>query len=187
MSNPVKEMLQSINVQDTAYAPAGDMFELGAKVQVLKRGVFFPARANKLYDLWQRCNGWDEVDERTRTQLEDKFFGRSFDEVYRETRDYYLREDPDTIEKAERSPKHKMALVFRWYFIHSMRLALDGQVDKRVDFQVHCGPAMGAFNQWVKGTPLEPWTARHVDEIGIKLMEETATLLNQRIDTLTRK
>ena len=80
-----------------------------------------------------------------------------------------------------------MALVFRWYLIHSMRLALDGQVDKRVDFQVHCGPAMGAFNQWVKGTPLEPWTARHVDEIGIKLMEETATLLNQRIDTLTRK
>ncbi len=31
MSDVVKDILQGINVQDTAYAPAGDMFELGAK------------------------------------------------------------------------------------------------------------------------------------------------------------
>ena len=52
ISDSVKNMLQDINVQDTEYAPAGDMFEIGAKVQVLKRGVFFPARANKLYMLY---------------------------------------------------------------------------------------------------------------------------------------
>jgi trans-AT polyketide synthase, acyltransferase and oxidoreductase domains len=187
MSAPVKDMLQSINVQDTAYAPAGDMFELGAKVQVLKRGVFFPARANKLYDLWQRYQRLEDIDEKTRAQIEQKFFGRSFEEVYRETSEYYRREDPGTLEKAEKSPKHKMALIFRWYFIHSMRLALKGELDKRVDFQVHCGPALGAFNQWVKDTPLESWKARHVDQIGLKLMEETAALLNQRFKDLQRK
>ena len=48
-SDAVKDMLQEINVQDTAYAPAGDMFEIGARVQVLKKGLFFPARANKLH------------------------------------------------------------------------------------------------------------------------------------------
>ena len=40
-SDAVKEILQGINVQDTAYAPAGDMFELGARVQVVRKGLFF--------------------------------------------------------------------------------------------------------------------------------------------------
>lgn len=39
-SNAVKNLLQQMNVQDTQYAPAGDMFELGAKVQVLKKDYF---------------------------------------------------------------------------------------------------------------------------------------------------
>ncbi len=51
-SDSVKNLLQDINVQDTDYAPAGDMFELGARVQVLKKGVFFPARANKVFMLY---------------------------------------------------------------------------------------------------------------------------------------
>ena len=51
MSDVVKDLLQDINVQDTEYAPAGDMFEIGARVQVLKKGTFFPARANKLFML----------------------------------------------------------------------------------------------------------------------------------------
>jgi malonyl CoA-acyl carrier protein transacylase len=33
-SATVKDLLQQINIQDTEYAPAGDMFELGARVQV---------------------------------------------------------------------------------------------------------------------------------------------------------
>lgn len=40
-SESAKDLLQGVGVNDTAYAPAGDMFELGAKVQVVKRGVFF--------------------------------------------------------------------------------------------------------------------------------------------------
>lgn len=39
-SDAVKDLLQEINVQDTDYAPAGDMFEIGA-VQVLKKGCCF--------------------------------------------------------------------------------------------------------------------------------------------------
>lgn len=40
-SNNAKDMLEQINIQDTTYAPAGDMFELGAKVQVLKKVCSF--------------------------------------------------------------------------------------------------------------------------------------------------
>ena len=68
---------------------------------------------------------------------------------------FYLKEKPDEIEKAEKNPKHKMALIFRWYFVHTTRLAMKGSAEQQVDYQIHCGSALGAFNQWVKGTPLK--------------------------------
>ncbi len=179
-SDAVKDMLQQLNIQDTDYAPAGDMFELGAKVQVMKRGVFFPVRANKLYDLWRTHSSLYEIDERTRQQIEIKFFGKSFDEVYEETKEYYLRVAPHEIDKAERTPKYKMSLVFRWYFIHSTRLAMSGSEKQRMDYQVHTGPAMGAFNQWAKGTDMENWRNRHVDLIADRLMQEAADILNNK-------
>jgi trans-AT polyketide synthase, acyltransferase and oxidoreductase domains len=180
-SDVVKDLLQQINVQDTEYAPAGDMFEFGAKVQVLKKGVFFAARANKLYELYRHHNSLNEIDHKTKAQIEEKYFKRSFEEVYEDVKNYYPAQE---IEKAERNPKHKMALIFRWYFGYSSRLALSGDDESKVDYQVHCGPALGAFNQWVKGTDLEDWHNRHVDEIGIKMMEYAAELINQRWRTI---
>ncbi|MCX7747910.1 MAG: ACP S-malonyltransferase [Clostridia bacterium] len=181
-SNPVKDLLQQMNVQDTEYAPAGDMFELGAKVQVLKKGLFFSARANKLYDLYRQFNSLDEIDERTRTQIQEKYFKKSFEEVYRDIQSYY---PPEEIERAERNSKYKMALIFKWYFGYSTRLALDGNETCKVDFQIHCGPALGAFNQWVKGSELEGWRNRHVDAIGEKIMKEAANYLNQRFEKMS--
>ena len=183
-SDPVKDMLQDINVQDTDYAPAGDMFEMGAKVQVLKKGVFFPARANKLYDLYRFHNSLEEIDEKTRKQLQERYFKRSFEEIYQDVRDFY---PPEEIERAERNPKYKMALIFKWYFGYTTRLALEGNTEQKVDFQVHCGPALGAFNQWVKGTPLENWRNRRVDEMAEKLMKETADVLNRRFYALANR
>lgn len=180
-SDRVKDMLQGINIQDTAYAPAGDMFELGAKIQVMKKGVFFPARANKLYDLWRNYGSLDLIDAPVRKEIQDKYFRRSFDEVYQETKGYYQQQFPEEIEKAERSPKVMMALIFRWYFVHTMRLALEGGSEQRVDYQVHTGPALGAFNQWVQGTSLEDWRNRHVDAIGEHLMQASADYMNRRL------
>lgn len=185
-SDAVKDILQEINVQDTTYAPAGDMFELGARVQVVRRGLFFPARANKLYEVYQRSASIEDIDEATRRQIQDKFFQRSFDEVWSETRAYYARAFPDRLQEIERNPRQKMALIFKWYFVHTTRLAMQGVPGSKIDYQIHCGPALGAFNQWVKGTPLEPWRNRHVAEIGLHLMNGTADLLNQRFSLLCR-
>lgn len=184
-SEAVKDLLQDLNVQDMAYAPAGDLFEVGAKVQVAKRGLFFPARGNKLYELYMRHNSLDEIDLKTRQQIEEKYFRRSFAEVWEETKSHYSKEHPSKIADIERNPKRKMALVFKWYFINSTRLALRGVVEQKVDFQIHCGPALGAFNQWVKGSELEHWRNRHVAQIGTHLMQRTAELLSQRFAGLT--
>jgi trans-AT polyketide synthase, acyltransferase and oxidoreductase domains len=179
-SDAVKDLLQQANVQDTDIVPAGDMFEMGGKVQVFKRGLLFPARAKKLYDLYRQHNSLDEIDAQTRAQIESRYFKRSFAEVYAETRDYYLPLMPEVIERAERDPKQKMALVFRWYLVHTNRLALRGDPGDKVDYQIHCGPALGAFNQWVKGSALEDWRQRHVDDIAQRLMTGAAELLDER-------
>lgn len=180
-SESVKKMLQKINIQDTAYAPAGDMFETGARVQVLKKGVFFPARANKLYSLYRLLDSIDDLDEKTEKQLKERYFKKSFNDIYEEVRQFHPRSE---ILRADKDPKHKMALLFRWYFGHSTRIALVGEENQKVDYQVQCGPALGAFNQWVKGTALADWKNRHVDDIAIKIMEETARLLNRRFSSI---
>jgi trans-AT polyketide synthase/acyltransferase/oxidoreductase domain-containing protein len=79
-----------------------------------------------------------------------------------------------------------MALIFKWYFVHTTRLAMCGSEDQKVDYQIHCGPAMGAFNQWVKGTELQSWRKRHVAKIGAQLMQETAMLLTKNFQEMAR-
>lgn len=169
-SDAVKDLLQRITVGDTTHAPAGDMFELGARVQVVGRGLLFAPRANELYELYRRHASLDEIDPAVLRRIEERYFCRSVAEVWDETRSHYERTNPARLREIERSPKARMAAVFRWYFVHSTRLALRGSPQQKVDYQVQCGPALGAFNEWVKGTPYESWRARHVDAIGLMLM-----------------
>jgi trans-AT polyketide synthase/acyltransferase/oxidoreductase domain-containing protein len=173
----VKDLLQEMQVHDTDYAPSGDLFEQGSKVQVLKKGIFFPARANKLASLYRQHESLDELDPKTRQQIEERYFRRSLDTVYGEVR---AACPPGDLERAERSSKHRMAMVFKRYFRDATDWALAGDAAHKVDFQIQCGPALGAFNQWVAGTELAPWQARHVDVVADRLMTETAALLRGR-------
>jgi trans-AT polyketide synthase/acyltransferase/oxidoreductase domain-containing protein len=179
-SAPVKDLLAQLDVQDTGYAPAGDMFELGARVQVVRKGTLFAARANNLYQLYRQHESLEAIDRRTRHTIEAAWFHRSFDEVWRDARAHHARTGrPGDVERAERSPKQRMALVFRWYFARSIRAALDGDLAERVNFQVHCGPAMGAFNRFARGGDLQDWRDRHVDAIADRLMHGAASVLRR--------
>lgn len=180
-SDAVKDMLEGAAVRDTAYAPSGAMFELGSKVQVLKKGLFFPARAEKLVSLYRQYDSLAAIDSVTRRQIEERYFRSNFETVWDTIR---TRSSAEEIAQAERMPKHKMALVFKRYFKDASRWALTGHMDRKVDFQIHCGPALGAFNQWVAGSALESWRNRHVDAIALKLLDETAALLNRRFAAL---
>ncbi|BDU21827.1 hypothetical protein DYGSA30_32840 [Dyella sp. GSA-30] len=180
MSADGKSMLQEMDIQDTEYAPAGDMFEIGAQVQVMKKSVFFPARANKLLSLYRHYDSLDDIPARTRKQLESTFFKKTFEEIWHETANYFRSVSLEhEVAKAEANAKHKMALVFRWYFAYCTRIAMEGKGDDRVNYQIQTGPALGSFNRWVKGTELEPWTQRHVDHIAVKIMEATAEHLTR--------
>lgn len=185
-SDQVKDLLQQMNIQDTTYAPAGDMFEMGAKVQVLRKGVLFPARANKLYDLYRLYQSLDDIDLKTQQQIQEKFFKKSFADVYDDVKQFFHQFAPDEITKAEQNPKHKMALIFRWFFNYTSSAAQKGQIAEKANFQIHTGPALGAFNRWVEGTELENWKNRHVDLIGLKIINDAALFLNRHYQEMKR-
>ncbi|MBT2459202.1 PfaD family polyunsaturated fatty acid/polyketide biosynthesis protein [Streptomyces sp. ISL-86] len=179
ISDAVKDRLQAIDVQDTDYCPAGDMFEIGALVQVLKKGVLFPARANRLHALYKRYDSWEEIPQETRRQIQDTYFKKSVDEVWRETCEHLRKTGRESeIERAERSPKRRMTLIFRWYYGYSSRLSFMDTDFDRANVQIHTGPALGAFNQWVRGTPWENWRNRHPDRMAMKLMREASSILS---------
>jgi PfaD family protein len=154
-SDAVRKMLAEAGQADVAMAPAADMFELGVKLQVLKRGTMFPMRAQKLYDLYRAYPGWDAIPAADRATVEKTLLRDSFENVWAATRRFWAERDATQLPKADADPKHRMALVFRWYLGLSSRWANAGDPDRVLDYQVWCGPGMGAFNEWAKGSPLE--------------------------------
>jgi hypothetical protein len=46
-----------------------------------------------------------------------------------------------------------------------------------IDFQVWCGPAMGAFNEWVKGSHLEPQENRKTVDVALNLLYGAAVIM----------
>jgi len=167
----VKKMLCLAEQADVAMAPAADMFEIGAKVQVLKRGTMFPVRADKLYKFYKSHNSFDEIDEKSKQEIQEKFLQSSFEDAWKATKDFFHKTgNIKEIERAQDDPKTKMALVFRSYLGLSSKWAIQGIPQRKMDYQIWCGPAIGAFNQWVKGSFLETHKNRRTDEIALNLM-----------------
>ncbi len=166
----VREMLCKAREADITMAPAADMFEMGVKVQVLKWGTMFAVRARKLYDLYRTCASVEEIPESQRVVLERDLFRCTLAEAWAKTRAYFAVRDPTQIARAERDPKHRMALVFRAYLGQSSEWANSGDASRRADYQIWCGPSMGAFNEWVRGTFLESPEHRDVVTVGLNLL-----------------
>ena len=169
-SDLVRRMLAEAEQADVAMAPAVDMFEMGVKVQVLKRGTMFAMRANKLYELYRACDSIETIPLKERQSLEKSIFHAPLDEIWAITRDYFLQQDPEQISRAGADPKHKMALIFRWYLGLSSRWANAGEASRQIDYQVWCGPSMGAFNEWAKGTWLAEPGKRKVTTVAMNIL-----------------
>ncbi|HEV3439042.1 MAG TPA: PfaD family polyunsaturated fatty acid/polyketide biosynthesis protein [Gemmata sp.] len=179
-SDAVRKMLAEAGQADVTMAPAADMFEMGVKVQVLKRGTMFPMRAAKLFELYRAYPSWEAIPEPERVQVEKTLFRTSFDEIWATTREFFIRRDATQLPKAEADPKHRMALVFRWYLGLSSRWANAGEAGRQLDYQVWCGPAMGAFNEWAKGSPLESPKNRTVVGVALNLLYGACVVLRRQ-------
>jgi PfaD family protein len=180
-SDAVRQMLSETRQADVTMAPAADMFEMGVTVQVLKRGTMFPMRATKLYEIYRIHDGLDCIPAHERDKLEKTLFKAPLTDIWRDTRAYFLQRDPRQVERAERDPKHLMALVFRWYLGQAAHWAKDGISSRTMDYQVWCGPAMGAFNEWVAGSFLAAPEQRRVATVARNLLFGAALLTRANI------
>lgn len=181
-SDIVRKMLAEAQQADVTMAPAVDMFEMGVKLQVLKRGTMFAMRGNKLYELYRAYDSIDSIPEKERLSLEKSIFKAPLNDIWQLTRDFFNERDPEQITKAEQDPKHKMALIFRWYLGLSSRWANTGEESRQVDYQVWCGPSMGAFNEWTKGSWLAEPVNRTIATVAMNLLYGAAVVT--RINSL---
>jgi len=180
-SEHTRTLLAQMEMADVAMAPAGDMFEMGVRVQVLKRGTMFAMRAQKLYELYTRYGSWEEVPQPEREKIEKTVFKRDFESIWNDTVKFFMERDPRQVERGNANPKDKMALVFRWYLGLSSRWSVAGEKGREMDYQIWTGPSMGAFNYWVKATYLEDPQNRHAVDLAMHIMRGCAVLYRIRL------
>ena len=188
----VRKQLSQATYSDIAMAPAADMFDEGVQLQVLKKGTMFPGRAKNLYELFVKYPSLEALPAEVQKRLEKTVFRKPIATVWEETVDFTLNalKDPEKVARAEKDPKLKMSLVFRWYLGQSSAWANYGVDDRaldyqarrapaairttaraptpplpsprprapltaRSDYQVWCGPAIGSFNDFIRGSYLD--------------------------------
>ncbi len=184
-SDHTKKLLAQAEMADVLMAPAADMFEMGVKLQVLKRGSFFPMRAQKLYEIYQKHSSMEDIPTEDRQKLEKQVFKKSLNDVWDGCVNFFSERDPAQIQRAENNPKRKMALVFRWYLGLSSRWSNIGEKGRETDYQIWCGPAMGAFNDWVRNSYLEQPENRQAVDVAQHIM--TGATVLYRLQSLTIK
>lgn len=179
-SQHTRNLLAQADMADVIMAPAADMFEMGVRVQVLKRGTMFAMRASRLYELYSRYNAIEEIPAADREKIEKTIFRRNLDEVWEETQEFFRERDQKNLDLALKDPHHKLALIFRWYLGLSSRWSVVGEPGREMDYQIWCGPSMGAFNQWVKGSVLDPVENRKVVDVAMHILSGAAYLARVR-------
>ena len=100
---------------DVVMAPAADMFEMGVKVQVLKRGTMFAMRAAKLYELYRAYAPLEDIPPEVRESGEEPVPLPPGGHLETDPGVLPATRHPSQLQKAQADPRHRMALVFRWY------------------------------------------------------------------------
>ncbi len=173
-SPAAKALLAQAGPVDCAMAPAADMFETGAEVQVLRKGTLFAQRASHLSRLYRRYDRIEDLPESERERLRAQIFHDGLDQAWDRTAAYLREHEPAELTRADADPRHRMALLFRSYLGLSSRKAVLGAEEQVCDYQIWCGPAMGAFNLWARGTALEPIEHRRVADVAGHLLRGAA-------------
>jgi len=186
----VRKVLSEATYSDVTMAPAADMFDQGVELQVLKKGTMFPSRAKKLFSLFQLYDSLEDIPAKEMKNVEKRIFRKSAAEVWEETRNFYINrlKDPEKVERAEKvDPKLKMSMTFRWYLSKSSGWANRGEGDRKLDYQIWCGPAIGSFNDFIRGSYLDPKVSKQypcVVQINLQLL--TGACYLRRLQSLTR-
>lgn len=173
LSEQARQMLVQAGAADVMMAPAADMFEQGVDVQVLKRGTLFGLYAQRLHALYRAGATTDNLSTSDRQWFE-KRLGQTIDTAWADTTVYLTQNNPQALASANADGNFRFALLCRRYLFLASQWARDGDTERMADYQIWCGPAMGAFNHWANGTCLEPLENRTIKQIAWNLLEGAA-------------
>lgn len=134
----------------------------------------FAGRARRLYELYRANDSIESIPDDERGELEDRVFQRPLSDVWQDCVRFFAERDPGQLRRARDNPKRRMALIFRWYLGRSSGWSIQGTPERALDYQIWCGPAMGAFNQWATGTYLATPANRSVVDVATHLMRGAA-------------
>ena len=138
-------------------------------------GTLFAMRGKKLHAFYRSGASYETLSTADQKWLDD-VLGEPFEAAWKATQAYIQRINPGEAKRAETDGNKRLALVARRYLFQGAQWAREGTPGRATDYQIWCGPAMGAFNEWVAGTPLEPVENRTVRQIALNLLEGAARI-----------
>jgi PfaD family protein len=178
VSDDARALLATAGLADFAMTAAADMFEQGVKVQVLKRGTQMAQHGNRLYALWRRHGDFDAIPAEERSEVEQTILGESFASAWSACRDYLVAQNKlEALNRCESDPAARFARVCKRYLAATARWPLaGGDSTRRTHYQLWCGPALGAFNDWSRGSFLAVPAARTVAQVALNFLEGAAVV-----------
>ena len=119
-------------------APAADMFEMGVKVQVLKRGTMFAMRAAKLYELYRTHPRLEDLPAAERAALEKNLFRAPLEEIWAQDARLF---HGDAIRARWNVPSASRNIEWHWCFagISASRRAGPTSANRRARSIIRCG------------------------------------------------
>jgi trans-AT polyketide synthase/acyltransferase/oxidoreductase domain-containing protein len=178
LGEAARALLAQADMADVTMAPAADMFEMGVDVQVLKRGTLFAVRARKLYEPVPRASlAGIAIPAAEREKVEQSMLRASLRRGLGEHPRLLGEARPGhEVARAERDPKHQMALVFRSYLGLASRWAIDGVSAAAPTTR------SGAARRWAPSTPGPAGASskqpqnRTVAQVALNLLEGAAAI-----------
>ncbi|PIE75166.1 MAG: 2-nitropropane dioxygenase [Deltaproteobacteria bacterium] len=169
-SKKVKFLLSKALQGDFDLVPSADTFELGGKVQILKKGSKFSSRSKYLEKIYNNYNSFEDLPDDDKNFIETKILKKKIEEEWESTKKYLKKIKPDLIDTAEKNPRKKTALIIKSYLGQSSWWAVSGDENREEDFQIWSGPSISSFNSWVKGSFLESPENRNVSQLAKNIL-----------------
>lgn len=180
ISDMIKNKLQKVEIQDTEIIPTSHVYEIGMKMQVLKKGVFFTARALKLYEIYNKISKIEDIEPELLAQIQDKYFGKSIDAIYSEIKNELSEKE---IDRAETDSKFKFGLIIYWYYNYCTECAIRNDNVQNLNCLIPVSCAMGRINNFLEKTEYSDWKNRHPDIIAKLIMSGA----EEKLDNILKK
>lgn len=149
-----KALLARLQTADVTTVPSYEYLEADWRVHVARFGSPFAARATRLERILRDHDEGRPLDEKDRSFLERQLFGGPLDDCFERARPFFEERWPELLRRADDDGKLRLPLLARKYLWDSQSWGNEGNPEHKLDWQLRCGPGMGAFNLWRADSPL---------------------------------